>query len=171
MKKYLSILFTAIFAAVFVFSTTSCSKDDTSTDTNIVGTWNLESIDVYFDNKFVETIIDEEGFISVDYAFYSAALLFADMQYIFKNNGTFSCWGIEGKYDVKGADVYINGVKNEEMSFKDGVLYITRIDDGNSIFTPSKGIYGYTSTDGKEYGYEYDGTFHTVKCIAKYLKQ
>ena len=39
MKKYLSILFTAIFAAMFVFSTTSCSKDDSATDANIVGTW------------------------------------------------------------------------------------------------------------------------------------
>lgn len=44
MKKYLSILFTAIFAAMFVFSATSCSKDESLED-SIIGTWKLVSAD------------------------------------------------------------------------------------------------------------------------------
>ena len=57
MKKYLSILFIAIFAAFFVFSTTSCSKDDASNDYAIVRTWKLEEADALFGE--VETAADE----------------------------------------------------------------------------------------------------------------
>ena len=53
MKKYLSILFTAIFVAMFVFSTISCSKDDSATDSNIVGTWKRVDAN-YFEEDGVE---------------------------------------------------------------------------------------------------------------------
>lgn len=49
MKKYLSILFTAIFAAMFVFSATSCSKDESLED-SIIGTWKLVSADALGQN-------------------------------------------------------------------------------------------------------------------------
>ena len=42
MKKYLSVLFTVIFAAMFVFSATSCTKDDSSEEYDIIGTWEKE---------------------------------------------------------------------------------------------------------------------------------
>lgn len=82
MKKYLSILFTAIFAAMVVFSTTSCSKDDSATDANIVGTWKLVSTE----SPFVGEDDEDE-----DYEEY----------WQFKENGTLIVVDVyEDSYDV-----------------------------------------------------------------------
>lgn len=163
MKKHLCIYFITLLAATFVFSTTSCSKDDDgSADAKIVGTWNLGPVDVYFDNSFIETVdVDDESLIHSGVWRLSPQGYFVDFQYIFKNNGNGSSLGIEFKYEIRGTDVYING-EAADMSFKDGVLSITRIDDN---------VDGYETTNGREYGFEYHGTKHVIKCIAKYIKQ
>ena len=94
----------------------SCSKDDDNSST-IVGTWNKEAIDVYFDGQLLETSYyhsDDEGPGDVvdfneDYTYLS--LEFFMPQIIFKSNGIVTCLGIEGKYEVKGNDVYVNNKK------------------------------------------------------------
>ena len=90
MKKYLSILFTAIFASMVVFSTTSCSKDDSATDANIVGTWKIVSVEsplVGEDDK------DEDNDNEVYWQF--------------KENGTFITVGVyEDSYDVDCSETW-----------------------------------------------------------------
>ena len=108
MKKYLSILFTAIFAAMFVFSTTSCSKDDSATDANIVGTWkqgeNYEDGVMYYQFKKDGTWIEVHVVGANSFIFHGTWRLSGNILMI--------------KYDVADIteSVKINELKKESMT-------------------------------------------------------
>lgn len=163
MKK---IIYGVVLLLCFSVLSASCNKEETGSS-SIVGTWNLASIDVYFDNNFIETVIDLDDADSgprLHYTYYIWGITqyFIDFQYIFKSNGIVTLYGNEMKYEVKGTDIYFNGKKDDEFSYKDGILSITRTDDDD--------IKGYIAADGREFGFD-NGTHHIVELIGKYIKQ
>ncbi|MDE5979885.1 MAG: hypothetical protein K2G84_07620 [Muribaculaceae bacterium] len=127
MKKYLKLLFAAIFATLS-FTLVSCGDDDDDDNGALVGTWVASYVEDDYNSYTDEITFSKNGNFSI-----TTTEVYYGNTYVYSANGTYTVSG-----DLKkGAVIIMSGMDNDGDPFMQKIVAVV---DGNSMYA--------TNTDG-----------------------
>ncbi|MDE6360002.1 MAG: hypothetical protein K2L39_02090 [Muribaculaceae bacterium] len=127
MKKYLKLLFAAIFATLS-FTLVSCGDDDDDDNGALVGTWVASYVEDDYNSYTDEITFSKNGNFSI-----TTTEVYYGNTYVYSANGTYTVSG-----DLKkGAVIIMSGMDNDGDPFMQKIVVVV---DGNSMYA--------TNTDG-----------------------